>query len=68
MIAELPERFRAACHWRLYVGAICGPDGLPSTDIPKNAAPEVKLALLGQKAQVAKVRTALFPEDGDGAA
>lgn len=63
VLADLPERFRDACHWRLFAGTLAGPDGLPSGEIPKGASDEVKLSLLRQKAELARARGLLFPED-----
>lgn len=65
VIAELPTRFRAACHWRLYAGALAGPEGFPSTDIPAGAPTDVRLAIGQQRAQIGKLRTVLYPEDED---
>lgn len=63
VLAELPARFRAACHWRLYTGTIAGPDGLPSTE----AAPGTRMTpeLQAQRVGVMRLRKLLYPEDDD---
>ena len=60
VIAELPASFRDAAHWALYARAICGPEGLPSTDLPAGTrrTPEMAKAAIALKA----VRDGLFPE------
>lgn len=62
VLAELPMSFRASCHWALYAAAIAGPEGLPSTDIPKGASQETRLAILQQSAHIGRLRTVLYPE------
>lgn len=66
VLADLPDRFRAACHWALYVGAIAGPDGLPQVSIPKGAPPAERLAAGKVISDLARLRSELYPEDADG--
>ena len=33
-VASLPARLRRALHWRLWLGAVFGPDGLPPLEAP----------------------------------
>lgn len=61
-IASLPARFRAACHWVLFVKAIV-PDGLPSFPISKGMSVEARLAATTNRAHVAKLRGLLFPDE-----
>ena len=62
VLADLPARFRASCHWSLYAQTIAGPDGLPGTDLApgQKATPEFQ----AQRVAVMKLRNLLYPEDG----
>jgi hypothetical protein len=64
VLAELPARFRAACHWALWVEARVGPEGFSSTEAPRGAPLEVRAAAARLSIEVARARTELFP-DGD---
>lgn len=64
VLADMPAVFRAACHWVLYVRAIVGPEGLPSTEVPRSASLEVRQAAARQSVHVANLRTLLYPEGG----
>lgn len=65
-IERLGERFRAACHWAVYVRAIAGPEGLPQVSIPKGGSLEQRLAAGKAIAELARLRADLYPEDADG--
>ena len=66
VLADLPMRFRAACHWATYVRAIAGDEGLPSTSIPRQADAATRLEHLRVNAEVGRLRTLLYPEGDDG--
>jgi hypothetical protein len=66
VLAELPDAFRAGCHWALYAEAVCGPDGLPSVDIPASAPYAQKVELQKARVEIVKLRDSLYPEDADG--
>lgn len=66
VLAALPLRFRAACHWVLYTRALVGPEGLPDTTVPIHADPQVKAAAIKLRQNVEAIRAILFPEDSDG--
>lgn len=66
VLGSLSARFRAACHWALYVRALIGPDGIPSTEVPRDAGPEVRVAAAKLSIQLAKLRESVYPEDDDG--
>lgn len=66
IITDLAVRFRAACHWALYVGAIAGPEGLPQVTVPRGVPPEQRLAAAKAIAELARLRSDLYPEDEDG--
>lgn len=65
VLAELPIGFRSAAHWALYAQAISGPEGLPSTELPAGASPDVRRAVMAQNAALLPIRDALYPEDED---
>lgn len=68
VIGQVSDRFRRACHWAIYARTIAGPKGLPSIEIPANAPMEQRLAIQSVRADVLRLRSHLFPEDGDGTA
>lgn len=63
VLADLPAAFRAGCHWALYAATVAGPEGLPSTEIPKDAPYAVKLEMQKARVEVLKLREVLYPED-----
>lgn len=65
-IDALSSRFRAACHWVLYVRSIVGDEGLSEVTIPRNAPPEDRLAAMKVRADVGALRSTLYPDDDDG--
>lgn len=65
VLARMSRSFKAACHWVLYARAIVGPEGFPSTDVPKGADVHTRAAFGKLAMSVAEHRTLLFPEDGD---
>lgn len=65
VLSDLPLRFRAACHWSLYARVLCGPEGLPSTDIPAGSNAQKQIAMR-QNAALMPLRALLFPEGDDG--
>ncbi len=64
VLADLPERFRRACHWALYAQAVVGPEGLPTITVPHGAPLEERARALRAMAAIDQVRRGLFP-DGD---
>lgn len=62
VLAELPERFRIACHWALYAQAVVGPNGLPTIEVARGAPLEDRARALRAMAAVDAVRRGLFPE------
>lgn len=65
VLAAMPARFRASCHWALYARTLSGPEGLPSSDIPSSLPWSQKIELQKRNVQVAKLRDILYPEDGE---
>lgn len=63
VIAELPTRFHQRCRWLLYARAICGPEGLPTVEIPRQGSADARLAAMKAKAAIAPIRSLLFPDD-----
>ena len=62
-ISRLPNTFRQAAHWVLYLRAAIGDDGLPDTRVPSGASTEEKVEAARLSVQVDKMRKVLFPED-----
>jgi hypothetical protein len=63
MLGNLPSRFRAACHWVLYLRAMIGEDGLPqSLTPPPGATPEQRVQLAQAAMQLKTLRHELYPE------
>ena len=62
VLAELPDRFRRACHWALYTQAVVGPDGLPTITVPRGAPLEQRVAAMRAMSEIAQLRQGLFPE------
>jgi hypothetical protein len=65
VLAQLPQAFRAACHWVIYSRALAGPEGFPNTDVPLHAPPEAKMAALKVRQTVDQHRALLFPPGDD---
>ena len=68
VLAELPLRFRAACHWALYARTIVGDEGLNVPSPGAFADPVQKVQAAKNSVIAGQIRKALFPEDDDGAA
>ncbi len=66
VLAELPDRFRRACHWVLHAQAIVGSDGLPSITVPRDASLDERAAALRATVEIAQLRRLLYPEDSGG--
>lgn len=65
-IGSLPAAFRRACHWRLWVGAVIGPEGLPPLAAPEPGAPADAYRRWGEARRArAAFDAAAFPE-GEG--
>lgn len=62
VLAEIPTPFREACHWTLYARALAGPEGLPSTEVPRGASPDARLAAARLSVSLANLREELYPE------
>lgn len=61
-IAALPARFRAACHWALFVRTIL-PDGLPDPQVTNGMSLQQRTAVARARVQAAHLRSLLFPDD-----
>lgn len=65
-LGSLPGAFRRACHWRLWVGAIVGQDGLAPIVAPPPGSPAEAYASWAEAKNERKaVDPILFPEDED---
>jgi hypothetical protein len=62
VIATLSARFRAACHWWLYVRTLL-PEGFPEMPSLNGMSPMQKADVAKQRIQLAKLRTVVFPAD-----
>jgi len=62
MLADLPAAFRAGCHWTLYARAIAGPNGLPSTDVPKGLPLAQRAEMQKAALSVIELRKVLYPD------
>lgn len=60
VLADLPGRFRRACHWALYVTRMA-PDGLQDIDLA-GLTPEQKVEAAKAKLEMQAIRELLFPE------
>jgi hypothetical protein len=65
VLAEMPDRFRSACHWVAYTRALVGTEGIPSGEVPMSATPEAKRAALRLRAAVTELRASIYPEGDD---
>lgn len=65
VIARLPSRFRAACHWALFVRSTVGDEGFPSTDVPMTAPVEARREAARVSVEIDKIRKLIYPEDED---
>lgn len=63
VIGSVPDGFRRALHWALFVRAIVGDEGLPSTELPRGAPVEARTAAAKLAVSVAKTRTLIYPEE-----
>ena len=63
VLGSLPGTFRRACHWRLWVGSVVGPDGIsdPATP-PAGSDPSVTRAWADSLRAVREVRAGIYPE------
>lgn len=66
MLAELPGRFRSACHWFLYAEAILGDEGLPSVQITPGAPMSQRIQQQKMLSERLRVQALVFPEGDDG--
>jgi len=63
ILGTLPSRFRAACHWVIWLRAVIGDEGLPQSVTPPPGATPEQRAQLGRAAlQIAELRRELYPE------
>lgn len=62
-MAALPARFRMACHWRLYVRAIVGAEGLEPIEAPTASMPQAQRTAINKaRLQLVDLRKRLYPE------
>lgn len=63
VLADLPVRFRTACHWALFAQSLVPADGLPSLGPPTpGLTPEQRIARAKAAAGLARLRADLFPD------
>lgn len=63
IIGQLPAAFRAACHWAILARTVVPAEGLSDMDIPFDADPAMKLAIVKARAATVHLREFLFPDD-----
>lgn len=64
VLVDLPDRFRRACHWALFVRAIVGSDGMPQVPKITPGLPTADKAEIQRvRAAISQLRTAIYPED-----
>lgn len=63
VIGSVPEGFRRALHWALFVQAIVGTEGFPSTEVGPSAPREARIAAAKLAVELTKTRALIYPED-----
>jgi len=66
LAAGMPDRFRRAAHWVVYVRALIG-EGLSIPPVPEGAPPTQRIAFAKASVKADEIRRHIFPEgDDDG--
>jgi hypothetical protein len=64
VLADLPERFRAACHWVLFTESVLGDEGLPRVSVTPGAPMSQRIGEQRVMADRLRIQSLVFP-DGD---